>query len=97
MGPASEIPQVPVNVLVSKESFGLPDGGVPPQSMAPPPVAMPPLQAVVNAPTLTQPLDLSSLEGLGAVNVVKPSEPPLPTSVRLGQVDKFFFLKFFII
>ncbi|CAI9294476.1 unnamed protein product [Lactuca saligna] len=56
--------------------------------MAPPPVAMPPLQAVVNAPTLTQPLDLSSLEGLGAVNVVKPSEPPLPTSVRLRQVPR---------
>lgn len=86
--PTSEIPQVPVNVPVSTESFGLPDGGVPPQSMATPPVAMPPLQAAVNAPVLTQPLDLSSLEGPGAVNVVKPSEPPPPTSVRPGQVPR---------
>ncbi|KAI3500482.1 hypothetical protein L1887_36304 [Cichorium endivia] len=87
--PGSGIPQVPMNP-VSTESFGLPDGGVPPQSMAPPGamVAPTPGQVAVNAPVLTQPLDLSSLEGPGAVNVVKPSEPPPPTSVRPGQVPR---------
>lgn len=82
------IPQVSMQP-VSTESFGLPDGGVPPQSMAQPVVMPQPNLQVANVPVLTtQPLDLSSLEGPGAVNAAKPSEPPPPTSVRPGQVPR---------
>lgn len=82
------IPQVSMQP-VTTESFGLPDGGVPPQSMGQQPVVMPhPNVQSANVPVSTQPLDLSSLEGPGAANAAKPSEPPPPTSVRPGQVPR---------
>ncbi|XP_076883189.1 uncharacterized protein LOC143531871 [Bidens hawaiensis] len=82
------VPQVPMQP-VSTESFGLPDGGVPPRSVSQP-VVMAPLPHVqsANVPVSTQPLDLSSLEGPGSVTAAKPSEPPPPTSVRPGQVPR---------
>lgn len=81
------IPQVSMQP-VTTESFGLPDGGIPPQSMSQPVVMPQPHVQSVNVPVSTQPLDLSSLEGPGSANAAKPSEPPLPTSVRPGQVPR---------
>ncbi|KAI3760920.1 hypothetical protein L1987_51322 [Smallanthus sonchifolius] len=78
------LPQVPMQP-VSTESFGLPDGGVPPQSMSQPVAIMPPSSSVQVS---TQPLDLSLLEGPGSVNAAKPTEPPPPTFVRPGQVPR---------
>ncbi|KAK9067088.1 hypothetical protein SSX86_014412 [Deinandra increscens subsp. villosa] len=84
----AQIPQVSMQP-VATESFGLPDGGVPPQSMSQPVVMMPqPHLQSANIPVSTQPLDLSSLEGPGSVTAAKPSEPPPPTSVRPGQVPR---------
>ncbi|MFS7974001.1 putative transcription factor WD40-like family [Helianthus anomalus] len=81
------IPQVSMQP-VATESFGLPDGGVPPQSVSQP-AAMPhPHAQSANVPISTQPLDLSSLEGPGSVTAAKSSEPPPPTSVRPGQVPR---------
>lgn len=85
---SAPIPQVPMQP-VTTESFGLPDGGVPPQSMSQPPVLVQqPHVHMASVPVSTQPLDLSSLEGPGSVNAGKPSEPPPPTSVRPGQVPR---------
>lgn len=84
-------------------SYGLPDGGVPPQSVGQPsgmqqfqaqtpqymgqPFGMQQVQA--QQPISSQPLDLSSLEGPGASNSGKPSAaPPSPKSVRPGQVPR---------
>ncbi|KAL8231340.1 hypothetical protein R6Q57_001118 [Mikania cordata] len=82
------IPQVSMQP-VSTESFGLPDGGVPPQSVSQPVVITPhPHVQSANIPVLTQPLDLSSLEGPGSVTAAKSSEQPPSTSVRPGQVPR---------
>lgn len=84
----AHIPQVPMQP-VTTESFGLPDGGVPPQSVSQPVVMPHPNVQSASIPVSTQPLDLSSLEGPGAATAAKPSEPPPPTSVRPGQVNNF--------
>lgn len=83
-------------------SYGLPDGGVPPQS-AGQPSGMQQFQAQVpqymgqpsgmqlvqaQQPISSQPLDLSSLEGPGSSNSGKPAAPPSPKSVRPGQVPR---------
>lgn len=74
---------------VSFESFQLPDGGVPPQSMGQPSVMQQSQTQVPHVPISSQPLDLSSLEGPGSVTAGKPSaRPPSPTSVRPGQVPR---------
>lgn len=79
-------------------SFGLPDGGVPPQSAGQPsgmqqaqvpqymgqPSGMQLVQAQQHISS--QPLDLSSLEGPGSSNSSKPAAPPSPKAVRPGQV-----------
>ncbi|KAL1824675.1 hypothetical protein ACET3Z_011453 [Daucus carota] len=84
-------------------SFGLPDGGIPPQS-AGQPSGMQQFQAQIpqhmgqtsglqqvqaQRPISSQPLDLSSLEGPNSSNSGKPSAaPPSPKSVRPGQVPR---------
>nr|XP_043614455.1 uncharacterized protein LOC122586532 [Erigeron canadensis]XP_043614456.1 uncharacterized protein LOC122586532 [Erigeron canadensis] len=81
------IPQVSMQ-SVATESFGLPDGGVPPQSMSQPVIMPQPGVQMINTPVSSQPLDLSSLEGPGSANAPKPTERPPPTSVRPGQVPR---------
>jgi len=72
----------PKSVVVSNEHIGLPDGGLPPQSLAQA-AGIPPSQ--LQAPTSTQPLDLSIL---GVPNSAdKPAQAgSSPSSVRPGQV-----------
>ncbi|XP_052197931.1 uncharacterized protein LOC127804887 [Diospyros lotus] len=72
---------------LSLDSVGLPDGGVPP------PVAQPVVPGsqiqVAQVLTSTQPLDLSSLEPPGSVNLGQPpAHPASPKTVRPGQVPR---------
>lgn len=90
-GPADGGPSPATQRPVSFESFQLPDGGVPPQSMGQPSGMQQSQAQVPHVPIFSQPLDLSSLEGPGSVTAGKPSaRPPSPTSVRPGQVKCFF-------
>uniref|UniRef100_A0ACD5XRH5 Uncharacterized protein n=1 Tax=Avena sativa TaxID=4498 RepID=A0ACD5XRH5_AVESA len=71
-------PGIPMNPI------GLPDGGVPPQSQ-PLPLQQQGFQPAVGA-TMSQPIDLSALEGPGAAK--QAPQPPAPTAVRPGQVPR---------
>jgi hypothetical protein len=75
-------PKTDQQPVVSNESIGLPDGGLPPQSSSQA-AGMPPSQ--IQAPISTQPLDLSVL---GVPNSAdKPTHAvSSPSSVRPGQV-----------
>lgn len=67
---ASQLSSAPVN------SIGLPDGGVPPQSVVQTPLPI----------GTSQPLDISILEGPGSLKSTPHNPPPVPPSVRPGQV-----------
>lgn len=73
--------QFPQQQGIPMNPIGLPDGGVPPQSQALPsqPQGFQPA-----APTPSQPIDLSALEGPGAAK--QAAQPPAPKAVRPGQV-----------
>jgi hypothetical protein len=81
----SHFPQQPGMPM---DAIGLPDGGVPPHSQPLPsqPQALPsePPGFQPNIPTLSQPIDLSALEGPGAAK--QAARPLAPTAVRPGQV-----------
>ncbi|XP_037460268.1 uncharacterized protein LOC119331201 [Triticum dicoccoides] len=75
--------QFPQQQGIPMNPIGLPDGGVPPQSQALPsqPQGFQPA-----APTPSQPIDLSALEGPGAAK--QAAQPPAPKAVRPGQVPR---------
>jgi hypothetical protein len=74
-------PQAPQQPGIPMNPVSLPDGGVPPQSQ-PLPLQQQGFQPAVA--TMSQPIDLSTLEGPGAVK--QAAQPPAPTAVRPGQV-----------
>uniref|UniRef100_A0A0D9XDK2 Uncharacterized protein n=1 Tax=Leersia perrieri TaxID=77586 RepID=A0A0D9XDK2_9ORYZ len=82
--------QFPQQPGMPMDSIGLPDGGIPPQSQPLPshPQAIPPqphgFQPAV--PAVSQPIDLSALEGQGQGK--QAPRPPAPTAVRPGQVPR---------
>lgn len=83
------VPLRTVQHPVSFESTGLPESGVPPQTMGQPGVMLQPQVQVGTVSLSTQPLDLSSLEAPGSANSGKqPARPVSPTSVRPGQVPR---------
>jgi hypothetical protein len=73
--------QLPQQQGIPMNPIGLPDGGVPPQIQALPSQQQGFQPAV---PTMSQPIDLSALEGPGAAK--QAAQPPAPTAVRPGQV-----------
>lgn len=75
--------QFPQQQGIPMNPVGLPDGGVPPQSQALP-IQQQGFQPVV--PTVSQPIDLSALEGPGSAR--QAPQPPAPTAVRPGQVPR---------
>ncbi|KAI3965270.1 hypothetical protein MKW92_010222, partial [Papaver armeniacum] len=78
----------PQQPTIPMESIGLPDGGVPPQQPMGP-VGVPTLPQAQLSQATSQPIDLSSLEGPGAVNTGNPPAPASPPStVRPGQVPR---------
>ncbi|XP_027336237.1 uncharacterized protein LOC113850080 [Abrus precatorius] len=79
-------PQAVQQPVIPTESVGLPDGGVPAQSLAQATV-MPPSQLL--APISSQPLDLSVLGVPDSSDSGKPPQTSsLPSSVRPGQVPQ---------
>jgi hypothetical protein len=85
--------QFPQQPGMPMDPISLPDGGVPPQSQPLPsqPQALPPqphgFQPAI--PAMSQPIDLSALEGPGQGK--QAPRPPAPTAVRPGQVLKLLF------
>jgi hypothetical protein len=73
--------QLPQQQGIPMNPIGLPDGGVPSQIQALPSQQQGFQPAV---PTMSQPIDLSALEGPGAAK--QAAQPPAPTAVRPGQV-----------
>uniref|UniRef100_A0A0E0B2T4 Uncharacterized protein n=1 Tax=Oryza glumipatula TaxID=40148 RepID=A0A0E0B2T4_9ORYZ len=82
--------QFPQQPGMPMDPISLPDGGVPPQSQPLPsqPQALPPqphgFQPAI--PAMSQPIDLSALEGPGQGK--QAPRPPAPTAVRPGQVPR---------
>ncbi|KAM0850692.1 hypothetical protein ACQ4PT_052910 [Festuca glaucescens] len=72
-------PQAPQQPGIPMNPVSLPDGGVPPQSQ-PMPLQQQGFQPAVA--TMSQPIDLSTLEGPGAVK--QAAQPPAPTAVPRG-------------
>lgn len=83
-------PQVAQQPALPVDSFGLPDGGIPPQSAGQTVIQPHPQVQVTQLPNSSQPLDFSVL-GVppgAADSAMPPVQPAPPASVRPGQVPR---------